>query len=78
MKTINIKLNGDVEKAKRLVTIANTYVSDVDLICGRYVFDCKSLLATLTMDLNNPMQVRLISDNKEEERKFDSEMSEFE
>ena len=77
MVTVRIRLNGDIEKAKRLVNIANTYLSDVDLICGRYCFDCKSFLATLSLDLNHPMEVRLISDIKDEERRFDSEMSEF-
>lgn len=77
MKTIDIKLHGDVDKAKRLVKVVNTYVSDVDLLCGRYIFDCKSFLGLLSLDLNRPMKVKLISDNQEEERRFDSEMAEF-
>lgn len=77
MKNVRINLNGDVEKAKRLVNIANTYLSDVDLICGRYTFDCKSFLATLSLDLNRPMEVRLISDNIREQIRFNTEMNEF-
>lgn len=78
MKEVNIFLNGDIEKAKKLVNIASTYSNDVDMICGRYVFDCKSILSVMSVDLNrDDIKVRLLCDDLNEQKKFIDKMKIF-
>lgn len=78
MKEVSIYLDGDIEKAKKLVNIASTYPNDVDMICGRYIFDCKSILSVISVDLNRKdIKVRLLCDDLDEQKKFIEKMKIF-
>ncbi len=48
----------NVEDVSRFVNILSKYDADIDLYCGNYCVDAKSLLGILTMDLRNPMFIR--------------------
>lgn len=78
MKTrVTVVLN-DYKNAKKFNEVANTFDSDVDVLRGRYIIDGKSLMGLFTMDLSQPINVELYSDDKEEINRFNEAMKEFE
>lgn len=74
--TIRINLN-KVEDIMKFYSIAIAFASDIDIISGSTVIDGKSLLGLYSLDLSKPVETRIISDNAEEKRRFDSEMEAF-
>ena len=58
-------------------TLVNTFPSDIDVVSGSTVIDAKSLLGLYSLDLSKDISIRIISDNMEEKRRFDSEMEAF-
>ena len=77
MKTrLTIKLN-EVSKANKFVNETVKFVSDIDIISGRYVCDAKSLLAIFSYDLSKPVDIEIHSDNEEEIRRFNEIMEEY-
>ena len=53
MKSIVLSLNM-AEYVKDFVQIVTKYNYDMDLRCGRYVVDAKSILGIFSLDLNSP------------------------
>ena len=64
---MTIKLGG-TEKACKFVTLTRGFESDIDIICGRYIFDAKSLMAILSLDLSKLVDVELHSDDEMKSR----------
>ncbi len=56
MEKIQIKFNG-VEDVNKFVHLVSKYDADVDLYCGSYCVDAKSLLGIMTIDLRNKVWV---------------------
>ena len=54
MKSIVLSLNM-AEYVKDFVQIVTKYNYDMDLRCGRYVVDAKSILGIFSLDLNSPV-----------------------
>lgn len=52
-----------INEVKEFVSIVNTCKNDVDLISGRYIVDAKSIMGIFSLDLSQPIQVRLQEDN---------------
>ena len=73
---IKINLN-KIEDVMKFYTLVNTFPSDIDVVSGSIVIDAKSLLGLYSLDLSKDISVRIISDNVQEKRRFDSEMEEF-
>lgn len=76
MNKLTLVLN-DYNKAKRFNDLTNTFSDDIDVLRGRYIIDGKSLLAIFTLDLSQPIDVILHSDDKEEINRFNEVMKEF-
>lgn len=74
---VTVRLNS-VDKVREFVIKANKFDSEVDGIRGRYICDAKSILSILAFDLNQSLDVGIISDDKEEIEKFKEEMKELE
>ena len=53
----------DMYDAKHLVQAASGCRKDVELICGRYVVDAKSILGIFSLDLSQPLTVEIYSDD---------------
>ena len=61
MKTKNIRLV-TIQDVQDLVRILINFNGDVDLISGRYIVDGKSLLGIFSLDMMNPIQVKVHDD----------------
>ena len=67
MEKIQIKFN-DVADVNKFVHVVSGYDSDVDLYCGSYCVDAKSILGIMTIDLRNQMWVTCNGNRQEKER----------
>lgn len=76
MKKIKIKLYSE-ESIQRFVKIANSFVSDINVYDDSMVVDGKSVLGMYAIGYPKEVEVQIISDSVEEERKFDAEMEDF-
>ncbi len=54
-----------ISQLQEFVNLTIQYPNDVDLVSGRYTVDAKSLLGIYSLDLRNPLQVVIYSDNSE-------------
>lgn len=66
-----------IEKAKKFNSIALSFEEDIDLIRGRYVLDAKSILGIFSMDISNPVNVKIHTDNDEVAERFYKSILEF-
>lgn len=62
MKSISLLLN-TTESVKSFVNVISQYDFDMDLRCGRYVVDAKSILGIFSLDLNRPVVLEIPSDS---------------
>ena len=67
----------DFKRAKKFIEIANKFNSDIDVIRNRYIIDAKSTLGIFTIDLSEPVKIRLNSDDCAEIIRFNEMMEEF-
>lgn len=72
MKEVNISLQ-TIDTVKAFVSTAITFKEDMDLINGRYVVDAKSILGIFSMDLSQPLCLRVHA----EDEKVDAILAEF-
>jgi len=66
MEKIQIKFNG-VEDVNKFVHLVSKYDADVDLYCGSYCVDAKSLLGIMTIDLRNKVWVTCNGSHRQKE-----------
>ena len=62
MKVIPIQLT-QVSQVRDFVNLAVKYPCDIDLVSGRYTVDAKSLLGIYSLDLSNPLNIVIYSDD---------------
>lgn len=63
MLRTTIKLN--IADVKEFVNITDKMECDVDTVRGRLVIDGKSIIGMCTIDLSDPIDIVIHSDNKE-------------
>lgn len=73
---LTINLN-DFAKARKFSNEASKFISEIDVIKGRYVIDGKSAMGIFTLDLSKPIDVQIHSDDPYEIKKFNDIMAEF-
>lgn len=64
MKTVSILLP-DIAAIKLFVSIVEQYEFDVDLICGRYRINAKSMMGILSLGSGIPMSIEIHADDEE-------------
>ena len=74
---VTVRLNS-VDKVREFVIKANKFDSEIDGIRGRYICDAKSILSILAFDLNQSLDVGIITDGADEIERFKEEMEELE
>lgn len=77
MIKMTILLN-DFSKIKYFNNIVSSFISDIDIVKGRYVIDAKSTMGIFTLDLSQPVDVIIHSEDDEEITRFYETMKEFE
>ena len=65
MKSITLLLN-TTESVKSFVNIISQFDFDMDLRCGRYVVDAKSILGIFSLDLNRPVVLEVHNEDCDE------------
>ena len=65
MKTVKVSLN-TIEKVKSFVNAITKFDYDFDLVSGRYVIDAKSIMGIFSLDLGQPIDLNIHSDNAAE------------
>lgn len=64
MTTLKIKL-GSLDTVKKFVNDITPIETDFDLISGRYVIDAKSIMGIFSLDLANPLELRVANETDE-------------
>lgn len=73
---IKILLN-EFNMVNKFSSVAQTFISDVDLSNGRYVVNGKSLLGIYSLNLSTPVIAEIYSNDEKELKKFEEAMEEF-
>ena len=76
MKTVKISLNS-IDKVKSFVNEIARFDVDFDLVSGRYTVDAKSIMGIFSLNLSQPIELAIHSDNDEACEKFLSKISSF-
>lgn len=63
IKTVNVQIN-TIDKVKSFVDIVSSIESDLDIISGRYVIDAKSIMGIFSIDLTNPLTLKIYAKNE--------------
>ncbi len=63
MKKVLVSINS-IEKVKSFVKDITEYDYDFDLVSGRYVIDAKSMLGIFSLDLSQPLELVIHTDDK--------------
>ena len=66
-----------IEKVKDFSNIVCKYDSTIDIQEGRYVIDGKSILGIFSLNLFNPLEIRIDFANEDEEKRLTSEIERF-
>ena len=69
--SIIINLN-DVEMVKQFVDDMRQLPCDIDVIRGHYVIDAKSIMGIFSLSLDQPVTVKIHSEDEEIIKKFES------
>lgn len=58
MREVKVVLE-TIERVKEFVSVTNSFDTDFDLVCGRYIIDAKSILGIFSIDLSKPVLLRI-------------------
>ena len=67
MKEAVILLNS-IDKVKRFVSVASGFDAEIDLVSGRYVIDGKSFIGIFSMELSEPILLRIHENGEKAEQ----------
>ena len=74
---VTVRINS-IDKVRDFVIKTSKFNSEIDGIRGRYICDAKSIMSIMAYDLNQTLDVGIISDDNEEIERFKEEMKELE
>lgn len=73
---ITVMLN-KIETCQSFVRDAESFESDIDIISGRFIIDAKSILGVFSLDISKPVNVRILSDDELEIKRFNELMHKY-
>ena len=73
MKACQIKLFS-IQDIREFVEIVTKFEFEIDLSCGRYVVDAKSIMGIFSLDLSKPIELNIHTDDAE---KFLADIDKF-
>lgn len=56
---------GTLDKAKKVVNIAGRFTENIDVIRGHYSIDAKSIMGLLSLDISQPVTIKIHSEDTE-------------
>ena len=68
---------GTIDHVKKFVNIAVKYAEDIDLVKGRYDIDAKSIMGIFSLDLSQPVEACIHTEDKAIAEKFFNEVEEM-
>ena len=66
-----------IDKVKNFCRIASAITPDMDIISGRYVIDAKSVMGIFSVDLSNPLTLRVRTTNEKECKDIRKKLKDF-
>ena len=75
MKTVQISLNS-IDKVKSFVNDITKFDVDFDLVSGRYVIDAKSIMGIFSLNISEPVEMRVCGDEDDIE-KLEQDIKQF-
>ena len=75
MCTVNILLKS-INRAKEFLNIVSMLDANMDIICGKYVINAKSAVAIFTLNLSQPLVLR-IHKNAEDAEEIIAKLTDF-
>lgn len=76
MKELYIVLN-TIQKVKQFIHITNEFDCDIEVLAGKWVVDGKSIMGLFSLNLLEPLLVRIDSEKEEEIESFNRVMEVF-
>jgi phosphotransferase system HPr-like phosphotransfer protein len=76
MKKFTVNLSESV-KIKSFVNVISKYAFDIDLRSGRYVVDAKSILGIFSLDLSQPIELEIYTDDAAEIEAFVADIKDY-
>lgn len=67
MLTVKILINS-IDCAKKFAGIVSKLDADMDIICGRYVINAKSIVGIFTINFSQPVELRIHKDGEDAEK----------
>ena len=67
MVKVKILINS-IDRAKQFTRIVSKLDAEMDIICGRYVINAKSIVGIFTIDLSQPVELRIHKDGEDAEK----------
>lgn len=68
-RNFNVKLN-KIVSIKDFIKMTSGFDSNIDVVSGKYIVDAKSIMGLFSLDLSNPVEVIIHSDDNEELKRF--------
>ena len=65
------------QQIKSFVALVEKYPCDMDLRSGRYLVDAKSILGIFSLDLSQPVELELLTDDEALQAKFAEEVKPY-
>ena len=66
-----------IERGKLLVSLANSFEEDVDIVSDRYIIDAKSIMGIFSLNLCKPLKIVFHSNDDGRIKMFVEKMEEF-
>lgn len=64
IKTVKVQIN-TIDRVKAFVETACSIKSDMDIVSGRYTIDAKSIIGIFSLDITNPLTLKIYAENEE-------------
>ena len=66
-----------IERGKLLVSLANSFEEDIDIVSDRYIIDAKSIMGIFSLNLCKPLKIVFHSNDDSRIKMFVEKMEEF-
>lgn len=53
-----------IENVKHFINIVSRFEANMDLVRGRYIIDAKSIMGVFSLDLTQPVELRIFDDGE--------------